>query len=82
MFGGKLLFAFLLGNLISAAGGAMQTAPAPDKQAFAEAAGRILKHVMQKQRAAMAADVARWGRCEALCAVTAAKQQLLRLQAS
>lgn len=75
MFGGKLLFALLMGTLITAAAVTLQQAPASEQQAFSEAAAHIVDHVLLKGRdglqlAAMA------GQNEALSALAAAKQQL------
>jgi hypothetical protein len=75
MFGGQLLFAFLIGHLITSAAVTLRQGSASERQQFSEAAGRILDHVLLKNRdslqlAAMA------GQGEVLAVLSAAKQQL------
>lgn len=75
MFGGQLLFAFLIGHLITAASVTLRQGSASERKQFSEPAGRILDHVLLKnhdslQLAAMA------GQGEVLAALAAAKQQL------
>lgn len=82
MFGGKLSFALLMGDLISAAAPTLSSnAPGPDRHSFAAAAGRILAQALDKARDIMAAVMAHYGRCEALTALAAAQQQLSLLGA-
>jgi hypothetical protein len=75
MFGGNLLFALLVGTLISSAAITLRQAPVSEQEAFSEAATRILDHVLLKGRDGLML-VAVAGHREALAALAAAKQQL------
>jgi hypothetical protein len=85
MFGGKLLFPLLISNLISAAAaaaGKQLLTSAADHQAFIEAAGRIMRHVLAKGREALCVDTARNGRSVAVSALQAAQEQLSLFEGS